>query len=404
MNQPEKIEKYIPLFERLLSLLIVFLLLAGSVVWSGKLFGRYIGGASGNDATLASAAAQPEARILNDLGLQEATLTPCDSVAWNVEDKDGKELGLVVSTEPYAKDVTGFAGNTPLYLWISADNHIKAIAADDNEESADFFKRAFEGVCAQLVGKDLDFVKAKPVDAVTGATFSSNAVISNVKYTLSARAKAADKVSKSPVIGWGRTVAVVVILALGIYAAYCCRGNRMVRLVVLALNVCVTGFWCGQFLSLSLLRGWIQNGLDPLLYLPALLMLLVAIVLPFVRRPHHYCTWVCPYGSLQELAYLLPVPKIHVSRGVFKLMRVVRLSVFMLLMLSLWMGFGASVLDYEPFTAFLFDVATPGVIVLAVVFVVLSVFIPHPWCRCLCPMGTLLELAEDAGGKKESKK
>ena len=52
----KNINKYITLFERLLSLLIVFLLLAGTVVWSGKIFGRQIGTPSATDSTTTTVA------------------------------------------------------------------------------------------------------------------------------------------------------------------------------------------------------------------------------------------------------------------------------------------------------------------------------------------------------------
>lgn len=52
-------------------------------------------------------------------------------------------------------------------------------------------------------------------------------------------------------------------------------------MVQLVLNVVVLGFWCGQFLSLSLLRGWIANGFDPIIYLPTLIILATAVLMPF---------------------------------------------------------------------------------------------------------------------------
>lgn len=398
----KNINKYIPLFERLLSLLIVFLLLAGTVVWSGKIFGRQIGTSSATDSTTTTVAL-PNAEELQKLGLQEVHLEALDSAAWEVTGKDGAALGTIVSTAPYAKDVTGFAGPTPLYLFLSPDNIVKAVVAADNAESPDFCRQACNGIFSQIVGLSANEAQGKRVDAVTGATFSSNAIIANVKQTLSERAKANRKAKVKPVIGWGKTVAVAAVLLLGILASWRLRGIKSVRLAILILNVCVTGFWCGQFLSVSMLRGWIQNGLDPILYLPAVLMLLVAIAMPFFKRPHHHCLWVCPFGSLQELAYYLPLPKVRVSAPVFKLMRLTRTLVLALLLLLLWMGIGASVLDYEPFTAFMLSTATPGVLVLATLFVIASIFIPHPWCRCLCPMGTLLELSEDSGVKQKKK-
>ena len=68
------------------------------------------------------------------------------------------------------------------------------------------------------------------------------------------------------------------VLLLGVWAAWKGRGKRWVRLGVLLFNVGVLGFWCGQFLSLSLLHGWIANGTDPLAFLATLLMLGVAVV------------------------------------------------------------------------------------------------------------------------------
>lgn len=401
MKEQTNINKYIPFFERLLSLLIVFLLLSGTVVWSGKIFGRYIGNSATKDTT--AVVPLPDAVCLQQLGLQEAELQPLDSAAWTVMGKTGEELGTVVNTALYAKDVTGFAGATPLYLFLTPSHVVKAIAAAENEESPDFFKEASEGIYGQIIGLSDKQVETKQVDAVTGATYSSNAIIKNVKLTLAERAKAANASNvKQPVIGWGKTCAVIAVLLLGIFASCRLRGIKSVRLAILLLNVCVTGFWCGQFLSVSMLRGWVQNGLDPILYLPAVVMLLVAIILPYFKHPHHYCTWACPFGSLQELAYTLPLPKVHVSKGTFKMMRAIRMLVLMVLMLMLWMGVGAGILDYEPFTAFMLTTATPAVLVLASIFVIASIFIPHPWCRCLCPMGTLLELAED-GGKRKNK-
>lgn len=398
----KNINKYIPLFERLLSLLIVFLLLAGTVVWSGKIFGRQIGTPSATDSTTTTVAL-PNAEELLQMGLQEVHLEALDSAAWEVTGKDGVAQGTIVSTAPYAKDVTGFAGPTPLYLFLSPDNIVKAVVAADNAESPDFYRQACNGIFSQIVGISANEARGKRVDAVTGATFSSNAIIANVKQTLSERAKTNQKAKTKPAIGWGKTCAVAAVLLLGILASWRLRGIKPVRLAILILNVCVTGFWCGQFLSVSMLRGWIQNGLDPILYLPAVLMLLVAIAMPFFKRPHHHCLWVCPFGSLQELAYYLPLPKVHVSTPVFKLMRLTRTLVLALLLLQLWMGIGASVLDYEPFTAFMLSTATPGVLVLATLFVIASIFIPHLWCRCLCPIGTLLELSEDSGVKQKKK-
>ena len=76
-------------------------------------------------------------------------------------------------------------------------------------------------------------------------------------------------------------------------------------------------------------------------------------------------------------------------------MRRIRLAVLGLLLLLLWCGLASFLLDYEPFTAFLVQSASPVVLALAGCFVVASCFVPHLWCHCFCPVGELLDLSEN---------
>lgn len=389
---------YKSLLEHTLSLLVVFLLLCSAAVWTGRLFGHDIGPATTADTTRQAAFAAPDAEQLSRLTLDGGTvrLLPRDSASWTVSDADGSELGVVLSSEPYAQKIEGFAGPTPVFVYVDQAGRVVQTAAADNDETPDFFESAWNGTAPRWQGLTAAEAVALKVDAVSGATYSSTAIVRNVQQTLAAYVEAEGHRTDAPAVGWLRTAAVAVVLLLGVLAAWAGRGRKGVRVAVLLLNVGVTGFWCGQFLSLSLLRGWVANGLDPLLYLPGLLMLGVALLMPWLGRKRHYCNWVCPYGSLQELAARLPLlPKVPCGPRVFKWMRRVRMGVLAVLLLGLWTGVGAFVLDYEPFTAFMLASASPVVLVLAGTFVVASLFVPNLWCRCCCPVGALLDLSED---------
>lgn len=388
--------------EHVLSLLIVFLLLTGTVMYSGRLFGyQYAAPQATADAPTYAA---PDSRQAAEMGLPaDATLTPADSAAWTVRNADGETLGLIVTTEPYGKDIRGYCGPTPVYLFFDTNDTLRAISALDNAESPGWWDDAAAGVFPQFVGTPADSLAAKNVDAVSGATFSSNGIIRHIHTTMAVRANSANTDTAQPVIGWGRTLLVLAVMALGIGGSLWGRGLKGLRLVTLILNVAVLGFWCGQYLSVTLLRGWIENGADPLLHLPLVAMLLVAVVVPFFHRPHHYCLWTCPFGSAQELMWLIPVRKWRLTPAAYALMRILRTLVLIVLLVMLWCGTGAFLLDYEPFSFFLLDKAAPAVIILALAFLALSMFVPHPWCRSVCPLGSLLDLSED-GAKKAVKK
>lgn len=388
----EKVQKHL---SHALSLLVVFLLLTAAAAWTGSLFGKRLGNDKASMAQ-SSALAMPTEQQLSQLGIKanEVQLVPRDSASWMVKSSQGDALGTLISSAPYAKDVKGFAGTTPIYIYVDVKGKIKQIVAQDNAETPDFFNRAFEGIVAKCIGLDAEKASTAHIDAVSGATFSSKAIILNVQNAMAAYASSHSQSVQVPTIGWGRTIAVFAVLLLGAFISAYFRGNKRLRIFQLLLNVVVLGFWCGQFLSLSLLRGWIANGFSPIAYLPTLLVLAMAVLMPVFKYKHYYCSWVCPLGSLQEIAARMPVPKIHCSANVYKAMSRIRLWAFCLLMLSLWTGIGGLLLDYEPFTAFLVQAASPIVLVLASVIVVTSMFIPNVWCRCLCPMGMMLNISE----------
>ena len=385
------------ILDHCLSLLIVFLLLSSVAVWSGKLFGRDIKGSVSDSETVRKESVAPTPEVLTALKLKpsEVQITQRDSATWKVTGKNShKLLGHIVYTGPYAPKITGFAGPTPLYIYVSPQHTILEIAPGEHTETPSFFKRAYEGTMPEWIGKDLETGKSLEIDAVSGATYTSTALIQNVKMTLDVYTASHTTWSKGPAIGWVRTIAVFAVLILGLFANRLNRRYHFFRPVMLLLNVLVLGFWCGQFLSLSLLRGWVTNGLDPLLNLPVLFMFVLAFFTSFFSHKHHYCTWVCPLGSLQALSSLLPLPKIKVGAKIARFMNRLRFYVFCILMGLLWLGLGGFILDYEPFTAFMLDAALPAVSILAAVIVLASCFIPNLWCRALCPMGSLLDLSE----------
>jgi polyferredoxin len=72
-------------------------------------------------------------------------------------------------------------------------------------------------------------------------------------------------------------------------------------------------------------------------------------------------------------------------------------------MLLLWTVPCASWLDWELFSAFAWRAAPPLALALAAVFLILSIVVPRPYCRFVCPTGTLFKLAESNQAEPDRK-
>lgn len=91
--------------------------------------------------------------------------------------------GLVsILTETLCEDVEGYIGPTPLDIRIKNDT-ITDIIALDNEETPAYFAKAAK-VLEKWIGRTPKEGLDLEVDAITGATFSSDALIANVKAGL----------------------------------------------------------------------------------------------------------------------------------------------------------------------------------------------------------------------------
>lgn len=362
---------------RLLSLVVVMLVLsAAAILRDGRIFGH--------DLRQTHAAVASVAQGSDTLSVQP----------------DGT---FVVNTRVLAKDVQGYGGPVPLKIHIDKDGKLTAIEAEPNAESPSFFDRAKE-LFSRWQGKTIDEAMAEDVDAVSGATFSSKAIIRNVQRGLAYAkqrgladgGKGAQKESAERTVatGWtlGSIVALIAVLLGAVVPLF--TNNRRLHLVQLVVNVVVLGLWTGTFVSytlfLRLFAGGVSLSAIGTLAAP-LLMLIVALLYPLAGRSGHYCAHVCPFGSAQELAGKLSRRKLRITPRVLRVLTALRNLLWGVLMALLLTGTCSAWIDYELFTAFIYSSASVWVIVLAVLFLVLSVWVPRPYCRFVCPTGALMK-------------
>jgi len=105
------------------------------------------------------------------------------------------------------------------------------------------------------------------------------------------------------------------------------------------------------------------------------------------------CGWACPFGSLQELIYSIPIlRRIKKHKLPFVLTNTIRSIIFVMTML-MFFGFigghkGLVIYHYlNPFNLFDLNFESMSILVTVILALVGSIFVYRPFCRIVCPFG-----------------
>ena len=90
----------------------------------------------------------------------------------------------IINTTSLATDIEGYVGQTPVKVYIQNDKVLR-VEALENEETPKYFDMVVKGLLKKWNGKPVKTAEKQKVDAVTGATVSSEAVIENVRRGIS---------------------------------------------------------------------------------------------------------------------------------------------------------------------------------------------------------------------------
>lgn len=341
---------------------------------------------------LAPAVTLPTARGLFPAAARLGPAPPGQAVA--VYDADGRRLGSILDTTPAAQKHPGYAGPVPAAVGLGTDQRIIGVRLLDHYESPSYVESITRsGWLDRWNGLTPAEAAATTVDAVSGATMTSRAIANAVRQTLAdldpEAAPTACRVPRSlpTALAW-------LALALAVMRLASRDRRHWPRRLGPVANVVILGFLNGSCLSLALACGWLSHGLPwrqaPFLVTMAAVALLGAVL---TGRPV-YCTCLCPYGSAQDLMARLwrgrrrPGLPSWLSSSLDAVRGGVLLGVA-------WMLFWPRPFDaaaLEPFSAFQWRSAPAAALVLALVFLALSLVFPRLWCRHLCPSGRLLEV------------
>ncbi len=319
-------------------------------------------------------------------------------------DADGNLLGRVGRTSPHADQVIGYQGPVDTLLAIGLDGKLagmKARSSFENQPYAEYpnddtyFANLFIGRTIHELAK-MDFV-AEEVEGVSGATMTSMAMAEGIVKTAGDwEEEKARKVKPKPLVNWNLrdTGSLAIILLAGFIAFTRAGKHKKLRLTHQILLVGYLGLANGHLLSQALFSGWAQSGI-PWQRAPILALLtLAALLVPMATGKPFYCHQLCPHGAAQQWIGKLRKKPVHVPAKWNKALELLPALLLAFVLLATFHKSKFPLAMLEPFDAYVWEVAGAATILIAILGLATSAFVPMAYCRYGCPTGAMLKLFE----------
>ncbi|MFO1001332.1 MAG: FMN-binding protein [Planctomycetaceae bacterium] len=349
------------------------------------------------------------------------------AVVWKVLGSDNAEIGKLFRASPAADNNVGYQGPTDVLIAVDKQFVVTGIAVGisyDNEpyvgyvREDEYFRKLFNG----RDPSSLATMDGNTVEGVSGATMTSQSVARSLQLTAqafvdeekarqaaeqkqrSASAESSNGAASGRDVISLRDVSTIVITLCGVVLGLThLRGRKWLRIGYQVVVICWLGLINGDMVSQALLVGWVQSDIPWQNALGLSLLTVAALLVPISTGRNVYCSQICPHGAVQQLVRRRLPWQTKLSPRMLAGLRYLPLLLIVWVMAIGLLHLPFSPVDLEPFDAWLWSIAGVATIVVAVVGLVASLFIPMAYCRFGCPTGAVLDYIGD-GSKNWSRR
>ena len=314
---------------------------------------------------------------------------------YNTTDPD-PEAYLINETMP------GYGGDMLVTVLVDTTGTIGDIKVSKHRETPSFLEKTEKrGMRKSLIGKSYDepFEVGEDVDVVSGATYTSDAMIQSARMGSGRIARDQLKLEvialEPPGIKVGvPEISLIVLYLLALFGIYrTTRYKKLIRWTTMLGGMFVLGFWLAVPLTLSkinaFLLGYFPDWHTQLYWYLLLGTFVLSILL---SGKNIYCNWICPLGAMQECLGAVGGAKSRFSGRFNLIMKWVQRGVALLAILLALYFRNPVKLNYEIFGVALSLTGSTFLFVMTGLFLMASLFIKRPWCTYLCPMVPLEDL------------
>ena len=322
-----------------------------------------------------------------------------------VFDASEKQIGTAYTTSPESDKIKGYAGPTDSLIVIDASNKILGVSlrsSGDTPGHVEDVKNDYEFIERWQGMNFLEIAETKNLQdneiwAVSGATRTSECMA----WGLIEKSRAVQKKSSSIKFKFKlKDSLVILVLILALVLTFTKikedpKWRTIFRWIIFALVV----FFGMDLLCLALFGGWSKNGLP--IYEASVLcgFVILMFIIPWTTRKQIYCQQICPHGLVQEtMAKLIPSKySLKISKELKWALKFIPGFLLVLSLIVLVLELPLELSDTEVFSAWYPTRASTVCIVLFVLSLLFSAFVPKGYCKYACPTGRLLEYVRYTG-------
>lgn len=296
----------------------------------------------------------------------------------------------------------GYGGDMVMAVLVDTTGNVEDLEIIRHNETPSFIQKVVrKGLLKNLKGIPFtsSFESAGGIDVVTGATYTSEAIIECAK--MGSRHIAGSELGLEVPEEYETTftlgipeialILLYVIALLGVYTRF--RYKKILRWATMVAGLVVLGFWFSVPLTLSrinlFLLGFWPDWHDNLYWY---ILVLGFFLILLVTRKDIYCSWICPLGCIQDGLGLVGDARPRFSVRVNNIAKWIQRGVaWMAIMLALYFRTPVKV-NYEIFGVSLSLTGATYLFIMTGIFFMASLFIKRPWCNYLCPVTPVSDL------------
>ncbi|AFM00270.1 FMN-binding protein [Desulfitobacterium dehalogenans ATCC 51507] len=310
---------------------------------------------------------------------------------YSLWDTDDHFLGYAVEA-----DASGYGGPLSVFVSLGKDGILKNVIITENCETPAYLSRVLrEGYLHQFTGKEArdPFELGHDLDGISGATYTVNGIALAVrkgawqagKNELGLQVPAGSQLA----LGWPE---LGLILLYGLVFIAVSRRGQKLRPWLLAGSVLFLGFFLNASLSLANLTSLLSGNWPSPLERPFWYILTLGIpILTLLWGRNFYCSWLCPFGGLQEGLYkFLGFIKFNPAPPVLALAHKIRWGVVWAAVMAALIFNNPSIANYEPFAVSFGGQGNLGHWLTLCLVLLTGILFYRVWCRLACPVGAVL--------------